>query len=183
MRRYRSLTAGLAGLGAIVIAAFARQVPTAQTVPADPEVLLNLSEGLAVEYRADVFFRLSEAGKGPRQSERARILEALFMAAGQARQPLPLVGVVNLPYGRDGYVFAASRLRLDALSLKCRVVRELRKADPAKARELLRQCYRDIKPPAAGCETSLVFDPSLLESTLENLLVGLRGDARTCSSA
>ncbi|HXG32660.1 MAG TPA: hypothetical protein VNJ11_04795, partial [Bryobacteraceae bacterium] len=81
------------------------------------------------------------------------------------------------PYGRDGYVFAASSLRLDVLSLKCRVVRELRKADPAKARELFRQCYRDIKPPAASCETSLVFDPSLLESTLENLLVGLRGDA------
>ncbi|HXG31733.1 MAG TPA: hypothetical protein VNJ11_00090, partial [Bryobacteraceae bacterium] len=134
------LIAGFAG--GLFLTLLRPQVLDRSEASAEVQAILDLAEGLTVEYRADVFFRLSEAGKGPRQTERARILEALFMAAGQARQPLPLVQVVNFPYGRDGYVFAASSLRLDVLSLKCRVVRELRKADPAKARELFRQCYR-----------------------------------------
>jgi hypothetical protein len=34
-----------------------------------------------------------------------------------------------------------------------------------------------VAPPSGGCGPWLVFDPSLLESTLQGLLVGLQGDA------
>lgn len=143
----------------------------------DPQTLLNLSEALPVEYRADIYFRLAEAGKGPSGKERAAALEALFIAARQARQKLPLVQVAESPSSRESYVSVASGLRLDEVSIRCRVVREIRRTDPEKARELFRQLYRQVAHTPGGCGSKLVFDPSLLESTFQGVVAGLKGEA------
>ena len=167
----------LAGLGVTILAILASQVLTPEGGPGIEKSLLDLSEALPVEYRADIYFRLAEAGKGPRGRERTAALEALFLAAAQARQKLPLTKVASFGGSREAYVASASRLRLDQLSIRCRVVREIGKTDVQRARELFRQLYHEVAPPSGGCGPWLVFDPSLLESTLQGLLVGLQGDA------
>ncbi len=166
-----------AALGVTILAILASQVVTREGGPGIEKSVLDLSEALPVEYRADIYFRLAEAGKGPRGRERTAALEALFLAAAQARQKLPVVRVASIPASRDQYVAAASTLRLDELSIRCRVVREIGKTDVQRARELFRQLYHEVAPPSGGCGPWLVFDPSLLESTLQSLLVGLKGDA------
>ncbi len=142
-----------------ILALLASQVPTSEGGPDIEKSLLDLSEALPVEYRAGIYFRLAEAGKGPRGRERTAALEALFIAAAQARQKLPVVRVASIPASRDQYVAAASRLRLDELSIRCRVVREIGKTDVKRARELFRQLYHDLAPPSGGCGPWLVFDP------------------------
>ena len=126
-------------------------------------VLLDDARAAPVEIFADITFQLLD--RLP-DKEKTAALEEVFHRAREAAQPLPLERAPSpsevdasrrSPGNTDlaGILERAYKLRLDTLSLQCRVVEELLRIDPAAARRLFEQ-IAPPRVPAMDCTREFV---------------------------
>ncbi len=149
----------------------AQRAPGMQGTPKalEVEALVDAARVLPVEYKADILFRLVEASKVSLTEEKLALFEELFDQAGQAKAVLPLRGI---------YSGVLHPLRLDAVSIRCRVLRLLAAHQPDWVVIRFQEVLPSIKAPRVGCNTLLVYDPSPVETTLERVLGLLRPGER-----
>ena len=127
--------------------------------------LLDRARGEPVEIFSDVAFRLLEANKIP-PAQTSALLEEIFQRAPQSREPHPWsLAQPAVPQGALEARYQVQRLRLDALSLQCRVVHSLLVTDPRRAVELFDQIPA-LQPPPAACEDPYVASFTPLYDTL-----------------
>ncbi len=158
---------------ALVIGGSAQSAPG----PSPAELAKSLIEEASaapVEIFADIalrqgFLQLLPAG------ERAATLERAFRRAGEAREQWPLTAALSpaplsgseiaLAYNPALDRLAGASLRLDSLSIRCRVVQALLGIDPKLARALFEEITRPA-PPKASCADNSVPDPGIYLETL-----------------
>jgi hypothetical protein len=129
----------------------------AQTDDADrraklPREIRELIDQIAAappELAADILLRLVEAGKIPDKKIKAEVLEQAFVLAGSARFPTRMIGATVEGHDTDsdvGVRWVALLKGLDALSLRCRVIRTMLDIDRKRALELSNLCRRCVFP-------------------------------------
>jgi hypothetical protein len=149
-------------------AAWSQTDASHQQIP-EIEVLADRARALPVEFRADVLFRLVDAGNiHDRKSERA-ILEDLFSAASQAQYPIAMFDVGTSTDTRSWALASGFQLGLDTLSIRCRVVRKMLALDPQRARELFVLIGAPVTPDPA-CVDSLVSNVEIWFDTLREVV-------------
>jgi hypothetical protein len=148
-----------------------RRAPT----PAEAaKSLLDEAGAAPVEILADIAL-------GPKllpllsKTEKAAVLEMVFRRAGEAHELWPLRNAVPVrktagPLADAGAGPLADReagaaLKLDALSIRCRIVQMLLDIDPKLARRLFEEIARP-DPPKTDCAGSLVPDAGIYLETL-----------------
>lgn len=139
--------------------------------------ILEEARALPVEVFADMTFSLLEKLSA---NDKALFLEEIFQRAGQAREPLPLRHAAlagdsaasvhwNSVWDLAKTLDRAHDRQLDALSLRCRAVRELLSINPKRARELAEQIpVPEI--PRTACEDEFVPDAGILIETLAEVV-------------
>lgn len=144
------------------------QVALAQTHrpqhPPEIEKLVDWARAVSTEFRADVLFRLIDAGKIDDPAWKREILEDLFSTALQAQYPLALSDVGLSTDTRSWAVARGLDFKLDTLSIRCRVVKQMIALDPKRALDL----FTGMVPPAIanpGCEDALVPNVGLWYET------------------
>ncbi len=98
--------------------------------------LIERARSVPAEIHADVALRLLQAQKIP-ATERLKILEEVYGRAGEAREAHPwMLASPSYPRGAQEYLVPAQALRLDGLSIRCRVVQGLISVNERRALEL-----------------------------------------------
>jgi hypothetical protein len=147
---------------------------------ADPvAVMLDEARSAPVEIFADVVFHLIETNRIPLK-DRAALLDGIFLRATGAREAMPQRPAVAptrpaapkpampIPPGATIQYFPVvalqTQMRLDTLSLQCRVVRVFLAIDGKHARELFSRIPRpDLPKP--DCKSAILKDPSVYFGT------------------
>ena len=134
---------------------------------ADPvAALIDQARATPAEIFADVVFHLIDGNRIP-DKERLALLDEVFLRAGEAvlptdSRPAALSG--KQPPGRS----MALGMHLDALSIRCRVVRALLPIDSKRARERFAQIPApDVPKP--DCASAEIPDPTVYFDTLADL--------------
>lgn len=124
----------------------------ARANPGSLEELINLARSAPPELAVDALLKI--AAGAPRDARKALIEEA-FQLGALAAQAYPLTAIDGTaPDTRSIYRSHASRLGLDALTLRARAVAAMLEADRDRARAM----FQSLPPPAAdkpGCKDSL----------------------------
>ncbi|MGI8745479.1 MAG: hypothetical protein ACR2NN_23485 [Bryobacteraceae bacterium] len=154
--------------GALCFCAFA-QAPESPEHPAGIENLVDGARAVPVEFRADVLFRLIDAGKITAPKAQREILEGLFAAASQAQYPMALLYAGTHTDTRSWAVASGLGLGLDTLSIRSRAVKKMLTLDPARARELFLEIALAM-PADPSCEEDLVPNGSALYDTAREVM-------------
>jgi hypothetical protein len=129
-------------------------------LPPEVQVAVGLAYASPPEIAADAFLRLAASDHVAGREAKIQILEQAFTLAGEARNKIRERQIAGLPGDtRSGMTDRASRLFLDALSLRVRAVHQLLELDKAKAREMFSRLETPA-PQARTCEDALVYDVS-----------------------
>ncbi len=150
--------------------------------------IIDQARGARVEIFADVVFHLLDTNRVA-EKDRVPLLEEIFLRADEARQAMPMrraVQVAVTPHTQEqavrngqtvtifrggGAVPGAriapipAQLHLDALSIKCRVVKALLSIDSKRARDRFADIPRP-EIPKADCTAALLLDPTDYFDTL-----------------
>jgi hypothetical protein len=149
-------------------------------------VILDEARSAPVEVFADAVFHLIETNRIP-PPDRAALLDEVFLRATGAHEAMPErpaasptrpaapTPLLPIPAGANVHYSPAARvpgvairaqLRLDTLSIQCRVVRALLGIDGKHARELFSRIPRpDVPKP--DCKGAILKDPSPYFETVE----------------
>jgi hypothetical protein len=132
--------------------------------PTDPYLaILDEARAAPVEIFADITFRLLDK-LGPK--EKAAALEEIFRRAGEARELVPLRYALPVrATGRAEIRERACNLHLDALSLRCRAVRECLGTDARLARALFENLPRP-EVTHTDCDSEFAPDSGVFFETL-----------------
>lgn len=129
-------------------------------LPEPYQTIADLASAAPPEFTSDALLRIVESGKLPDKNTRVQLVERAFQTAVSAKFAVRMQGLQGTTTDTaSGSLSQAYALKLDALSLESRAVRDMLPLDPAKARELFRQ----IPPPALAplaCDSPLVYEPS-----------------------
>lgn len=140
-----------------------------------PEPYLSLAElarGATPEFTADALLRIVELGRLPDKDARQDLIEEAFRNAVAARLPVRMQGLPGTTTDTaSGSMGRAYDLKLDALSLESRAVRDMLPLDPTKARMLFGQIPRPMLS-ALTCDDALVYDLSDFYQTLGAVVNG-----------
>jgi hypothetical protein len=118
------------------------------------------------EIAADALLRLAESGKIPDRTAKLNLIEEAFRLAASAQLQTPMRGLAGLNAdSRAGSLARAHRLKLDALSLESRAVRDMAPLDPGHARQLFTEIAQPSPAPLT-CADALVYDFSGFYETL-----------------
>jgi hypothetical protein len=115
-----------------------------------PEVHPDQVRTAPIEVFADFAFQWFDIAK-PARNEQLKLLLEIYDRTGEARHPLPFrQALPRETAGPSNAATAAAALEVDALNLRCRVVRRLLDVDPAIARS---RFYGILTPqwPKAAC--------------------------------
>ncbi|HWY46749.1 MAG TPA: hypothetical protein VNX70_05170 [Bryobacteraceae bacterium] len=154
MRRYFFL---------FLAAALLAQAPR---LPEPYQSIVELAHSAPPEFASDALLRVLESGKIPDRTTRLDLAEQAFQLAGSAKFPVRMHGVSGtMRDTRSGNLSQAYDLKLDALSLESRAVRDLLSLDAAKARELFQNIPRPTLT-SLSCDDALVYDVSDFYQTL-----------------
>jgi hypothetical protein len=127
-------------------------------LPREIRDLIDQSAAAPPELAADILLRLVETGKIPDKKIKAEVLEQAFVLAGSARFPMRLIGATVESGDTDsdtGVRWGALLKGLDALSLRCRVIRTMVDVDRKRALELF-QSLPPLRIPARACSEAMV---------------------------
>lgn len=137
-----------------------------QRLPEPYQSIVELAQSAPPEFASDALLRVVESGKIADKNARRDLLEQAFRLAGSARFPVRMRGVPGSTLDtRTGNLSQAYDLKLDAISLQSRAVRDLLPLDPAKARELFQNIPRPALAPL-NCDDALVYDVSDFYQTM-----------------
>jgi hypothetical protein len=129
-------------------------------LPASVRPVVELARSAPPEIFANAIVRLVEAGRIPQRDAQIDLLEEAFAVAAGAKEPYRLSAIpATPPDTRAIYRAKAAELRLDALSLRSRILAALLTVNPPRARELFDHITRPSLEPRA-CEDPLIADVS-----------------------
>ncbi|HEX5227964.1 MAG TPA: hypothetical protein VFW44_09650 [Bryobacteraceae bacterium] len=129
-------------------------------LPEPYQTIADLASTAPPEFTADALLRIVESGRLPDKSQRAQLIEQAFQLGVSAKFPLRMTGVQGTTTDTaSGSLSQAYALKLDALSLESRAVRDMLPLDPAKARDLFRQIALPALT-ALDCDAALRYEPS-----------------------
>lgn len=135
-------------------------------LPEPYQSIVELAHAAPPEFAADALLRVAEFGKLTDRDAKRNLIEQAFQLAGGAKFPMRMRGVPGSTLDtRSGYLSEAYNLKLDALSLQSRAVRDLLSIDAARARELFQNISRTVLNPLT-CDDALVYDVSDFYQTL-----------------
>ena len=128
--------------------------------------IYELAHATPPEFAADALLRLEESGKIANHEARLALLEEAFRFAAGVQYRMPLRALPGYDSdSRTAFLNLAYRLKLDALSLQTRAVRDLVSVDKPTARELFGEIARPALPPLT-CDDALVPDVADLYDAL-----------------
>src|SRR5579864_8410868 len=100
--------------------------------------LVELAQAAPPEFAADAMLRVAESGKIKDRDAVGDLIERAFRTAAAATFRVRMRGVPGTTTDtRSGVLSQAHDLKLDALSLQSRAVRDMLAIDKAKARDLV----------------------------------------------
>jgi hypothetical protein len=146
----------------------ARLTPEAEAIVADARVA-------PPEFGSDALISVAQSSKVSDASLKRELLEEAFRLAAGAQQPVKRHSVVDNVDTRAGYLSYGFDLGLDALSLRCRVVRAMLRLDKRRAREMLAEIQPDPGLEVLGCDDPLVYDVGLIYETVGEVARGAFG--------
>jgi hypothetical protein len=124
------------------------------------------------EFAADALLRVVESGKLADRGARRDLIEQAFRLAASAKFPVRMEGLPGtVTDTASGSLSQAYSLKLDALSLQSRAVRDMLPLDPAKARELFGEITRPTLAPLT-CDDAVVYEPSDFYQALSAVVNG-----------
>jgi len=127
-------------------------------LPEPYQSLAELARAAPPEFTADALLRIIELGRLTDQGARHDLIEEAFRIASSAKFPARMVGLPGTTTDTaSGALSRAYDLRLDALSLESRAVRDMLQLDPANSRELFGQIARPMLNQTT-CDDALVYD-------------------------
>jgi hypothetical protein len=131
---------------------------TRPELPASVRPIVELARAAPPELFADTIVRLVQSGRIPQRELQITLLEEAFAVAGGAAEPVRLVAIPPTPPDtRALYRGRAGDLRLDALSLRSRILQELLTVDRVAARDRFPQIPHPVLDPRP-CDDPLVAD-------------------------
>jgi len=137
---------------ALLVAAEPRKLPEPYQSFAD------LAGSVPPEFGAEALLRLAESGKIRDHDARRDLVEQAFRLGGMAKLPVRMRGVAGTMVDtRSGFLSKSYDLKLDALSLQTRAVRDMVPLDATKARALFLEIRRQSRSPLT-CDDALVYD-------------------------
>ena len=133
--------------------------------------LVDTVQSLPTEYASDLLLELIADRKIADPKWRAQLLEDIFYRAptavnAYAKHEIGDLSVNDTVSGRQG---TAYQLRLDSLSIQCRVVKLLVLTSPQRARELFNE-IQPLRLTSLPCTDSLVYDVAIYFDTLHDLI-------------
>lgn len=129
-------------------------------LPEPYQTISDLASAAPPEFAGDALLRIAESGKLPDKNARMQLIEQASQLAVSAKFPVRMQGVQGTTTDTaSGSLGQAYALKLDALSLQSRAVRDMLPLDPAKARELFRQIQSPMLTPL-NCDSAMVYEPS-----------------------
>jgi hypothetical protein len=134
----------------------------------DVEQLLGLARSAPPEIASATMLKLAESRQvAPEQQQ--QLFEEAFSIAARAQALAPLYTEARLtPDTKESYQFAASKLRLDRLSLQLRAVQGMLAVDPQAAAEMFQRVTLPVYPPME-CGAAAVPDFSAYFETAAQL--------------
>ena len=117
------------------------------------------------EVAADLLIKVAESNLISDRQKRIELLEEAFRRSGEVQEKTRRKMWAGLVDSRGGFLSAALDQQLDALSLRCRVVRAMLNLDAERARKLFLE-IPTIKAPALSCSQSLAYDMTDFYKTL-----------------
>ena len=172
----RTVSCALAALLVLVTGVLPAHATQAKGRAADTELerrLLDASIGVEGAMGADLALKLLELGHIRNRSLRREACRVARARIADASEALPLQ--MALGFGENREVERAGALswfRVDALSLRCRLARQLLEIDRREARELLLELPPGINVPETGCEDILIPNAGVFYATLGDVLAG-----------
>jgi hypothetical protein len=132
----------------------------APKLPEPYQSIVDLSRAAPPEFGADALLRVVESGKIANKDSKRDLVEQAFRLGAMAKFQVRMRGVAGTMVDtRSGYLSKAYDLKMDALSLQSRAVRDMLPLDPAKARELFQEIVRPALPQLT-CDDPLFYDVS-----------------------
>jgi hypothetical protein len=129
-------------------------------LPAAIGPLVELARATAPEIFANTIADLVEKGAVPDNQSRSDLLEEAFAVAQEAKEPYRVMAIPATPQDtRALHRSKAAELKLDALSLESRMVKEMIRIDRMKARAMFDAVPRPVLD-ARPCEDPLIADVS-----------------------
>src|SRR6202049_1294885 len=120
--------------------------------------LVDLAQAAPPEFAADAMLRVAESGKIKDRDAVRDLVEQAFRMAAAATFRVRMRGLPGTTTDtRSGLLSQAYDLKLDALSLQSRAVRDMLAIDKPRARDL----FRDIPPPVLApltCDDAMIYD-------------------------
>jgi hypothetical protein len=141
-------------------------------LPEPYQSLAELARGAPPEFTADALLRLVEQGRLVDKGARIDLIEEAFRSAAAAKFGVRMDGLPGTTTDTaSGSLSRAYALKLDALSLESRAVRDMLPLDPAKARKLFADIARPMLP-SLTCDDALVYDLSDFYQALSAVVNG-----------
>jgi hypothetical protein len=129
-------------------------------LPEPYQSLADLARGAPPEFTADALLRIIEQGRLADKGARRDLMEEAFHIAAGAKFPVRMQGLPGTTTDTaSGSLSRAYALKLDALSLESRAVRDMLPLDSANARKLFGEIARPMLAPLT-CDDALVYDLS-----------------------
>jgi len=129
-------------------------------LPEPYQSLAELARGAPPEFTADALLRIIEQGELVDKGARAELIEEAFRSAAAAKSPVGMQGLPGTTTDTaSGSLSRAYALKLDALTLESRAVRDMLALEPANARKLFGEIARPRLSPLT-CDDALVYDLS-----------------------
>ena len=176
MKTVSFVLAALLVIVTVVIPAHATQAKRTKARAADTELerrLLDMSIGVDGAMGADLALKLLELEHIRNRTLRREACRVARARIADATEMLPLQ--MALGFGENREVERAGALswfRVDALSLRCRLSRQLLEIDRREAREVLLELPPGIGVPNTGCEDILIPNAGVFYTTLGEVLQG-----------
>ncbi len=134
--------------------------------------LAELARGAPPEFTADALLRIIEQGRLADKDARRDLIEEAFRSAAAAGFPVRMDGLAGTTSDTaSGSLSRAYTLKLDALSLESRAVRDMLPLDLANARKLFSEIARPTLT-SLTCDDALVYDLSDFHQTLSAVANG-----------
>ena len=143
-----------------------QQIATQRTSQLD--TLLARISSAPPEVAADVSLRIANSKLIDNKQKKIELLENAFARSSEVKEKLKLRLQEGLTDTPSGYLSAAYDLKLDALSLKLRVVQAMLPLDAQRARVMFAEISK-AKLPALTCNESLAYDLSDFYATLRQI--------------
>ncbi len=120
------------------------------------------------EVSADLLIRIAESKLLTNRQKKIELLEEAFSKSAHVQQKTRLTLRTGAVDSRGGFLSAAYDQQLDALSLRCRVVKAMLRLDVERARKLFLEIPK-IDLPVLSCSQTLAYDLTEFYQTMSQV--------------